>query len=122
MENALRLSYTVVNRLELLVERIQRELKERNMQTIDLVRQSGASQSSIYNLMSGKRGVEPETLKAIGYVLDIPTLELAYYIGLADEMPVPKQSGTDRVMALYDRAPDKVRKQILEILRILSQQ
>lgn len=34
----------------------------------------------------------------------------------------PKQSGTDRVMALYDRAPDKVRKQILEILRILSQQ
>lgn len=86
----------------------------------DLARLSGVNTSSISRLVSGKREVAPESLKAIGAVLGISTLELAYYIGLADEMPRPRQSASDKFLSEWDKASDKSRQQILEILRILS--
>lgn len=120
-EIALRISYTVT-RHEELVERINKEMVQRGYDQGDLARLSGVNTSSISRLVSGKREVAPESLKAIGAVLGISTLELAYYIGLADEMPRPRQSASDRFIAAWDKAPDKAREQILAIIKILSQQ
>lgn len=110
----------MVNRIDLLIKRIQGEIDERRITVADLVRQSGASQSSVYNLMGGKRGVEPATLKLIGFVLDIPTLELAYYIGLSDEMPSGKAVLNDVFVAEWNNAPEQRRKELLMILRTLN--
>lgn len=102
------------------MQRIQRELDERKMKVVDLVRQSGANQSSVYNLMNGKYGIEPATLKAIGYVLDIPTPELAYYIDLTDEIPNSRQVLTDVFIAEWQKATPQRRNEILMMLRALN--
>lgn len=110
----------MVNRIELLVHRINEELKERNMSVMDLVRQSGVNKSTVYNLMAGHRGIEPEGLKAIGYVLDIPASDLAYYIELSDVAPTDRVTQREIFSQEWDKASPERRREMLEFLKLMN--
>ena len=100
---------TVIDRNKLLITRIEIELKRRGWTNADLVRASGVVQSSVYNFMSHKRGIDPATMGQIGKALDIPPLELAYYAGLADAMPTKEEIQMEEIRILLEQADDVAR-------------
>ena len=114
-----RISYTVT-RLSELVERINKEMDRLQIKPIDLARMAEVPPPSVYRLANGQRGVEPETLKAIGRVLGIQPMELAYYIGLVDEMPRTKEIQSAIFVAEWEKASAERRRDLLELLKALN--
>ena len=110
----------VIDRNKLLITRIENELKRRAWTNADLVRASGVVQSSVYNFMSGKRGIDPETMGQIGKALNIPPLELAYYAGLADAMPSREDVYMEEIRMLMERSDERTRASVVEILNALN--
>lgn len=110
----------MTTRSEELVERINREMKNKTWDQGDLARESGVNSSSISRLVNGQRGVDPESLREIGRVLGILPMELAYYIGLADELPPRGEVLRNIFIAEFERSSPERRKEIIELLKVLN--
>lgn len=95
-------------------------LRDKHWSEADWAREAGIASPIIYRLMQGQRGIKPETLKALGRPLGIPMAELAYYIGLSDEMPSTDAVLDDVFAAEWQHADERRRKELLMILRTLN--
>jgi transcriptional regulator with XRE-family HTH domain len=96
---------------------LEKQLRDRKMRPVDLVRLSGMDSGVVSNLINNRRNPGIESCKAIAQALKIPITEVLSAAGIIPEKPTSEQL-TDAITNLLAQLDTPNKKDVLEYVKL----